>query len=166
MLSFEGRQRELHLGSVLAAADAGAASVSCHPAEDRGAHTEPVLRHVVDLEAVAAVARTFGALKPRTPAPVVNPTAAFPAHNDRPEVLTHDGADTQAAAVIAWPTGGGTADIAESRRLDILSAIFGDRLFDRLRSVAGASYSPSAVSQWPLGLQAGGRLMAVGQFAV
>jgi zinc protease len=116
-------------------------------------------------EAVAAVARSFGALKPRTEAPVATPNAAFPAHNDRPLVLTHEGADTQAAAVIAWPTGGGTADIAESRRLDILSAIFGDRLFDRLRSVAGASYSPSAVSQWPLGLQSGGRLMAVGQVA-
>ncbi|WP_085810422.1 pitrilysin family protein [Sphingomonas sp. TZW2008] len=116
-------------------------------------------------EAIAAVARTFGALKPRTEAPVVAPTAAFPAHNAQPVVLTHNGADTQAAAVIAWPTGGGTDGIAESRRLDILSAIFGDRLFDRLRSVAGASYSPSAASQWPLGLQSGGRFIAVGQVA-
>ncbi|ONF97494.1 M16 family metallopeptidase [Sphingomonas jeddahensis] len=116
-------------------------------------------------EAIAAVGRTFGALKPRTEAPVVAPGAAFPAHNDRPVVLTHEGADTQAAAVIAWPTGGGSAGIAESRRLDILAAIFGDRLFDRLRSVAGASYSPSAVSQWPLGLTSGGRIVAVGQVA-
>ncbi len=116
-------------------------------------------------EAIAAVARTFGALKPRTEAPVVAPSAAFPAHVDRPVVLTHQGADTQAAAVIAWPTGGGTDGIAESRRLDILAAIFGDRLFDRLRSVAGASYSPSAVSQWPLGLQSGGRFIAIGQVA-
>ncbi len=116
-------------------------------------------------EAIAAVGRTFGALKPRTEAPVVAPGAAFPAHNDRPVTLTHEGADTQAAAVIVWPTGGGTADIGESRRLDILAAIFGDRLFDRLRSVAGASYSPSAVSQWPLGLTSGGRIVAVGQVA-
>lgn len=116
-------------------------------------------------EAVAAVARTFGALKPRTEAPLVASDVAFPAHNDRPEVLTHEGADTQAAAVIAWPTGGGTQGIAESRRLEILAAIFGDRLFDRLRSVAGASYSPSALSQWPLGLNSGGRVLAVGQVA-
>jgi zinc protease len=80
-------------------------------------------------------------------------------------MLTHEGAQTQAAAVIAWPTGGGTDGISESRRLDILAAIFGDRLFDRLRSVAGASYSPSAVSQWPLGLKSGGRVIAVGQVA-
>ncbi len=116
-------------------------------------------------EAIAAVGRTFGALKPRIAAPLVAPSAAFPAHVDRPVSLTHEGADTQAAAVIAWPTGGGTDAIAESRRLDILAAIFGDRLFDRLRSVAGASYSPSAVSQWPLGLQSGGRLVAIGQVA-
>ena len=116
-------------------------------------------------EAIAAVARTFGALKQRQPGAVVAPGAAFPAHNDKPVVLTHGGADTQAAAVIAWPTGGGTDGIAESRRLDILAAIFGDRLFDRLRSVAGASYSPSALSQWPLGLKSGGRLMAIGQVA-
>ena len=116
-------------------------------------------------EAIAAVGRTFGALKPRTAAPLLAPSAAFPAHVDRPVSLTHEGADTQAAAVIAWPTGGGTDAIAESRRLDILAAIFGDRLFDRLRSVAGASYSPSAVSQWPLGLQSGGRLVAIGQVA-
>lgn len=116
-------------------------------------------------EAIAAVARTFGAMKPRSAAPVVAPATAFPPHNDRPTVLTHDGAQTQAAAVIAWPTGGGTDGIAESRRLDILAAIFGDRLFDRLRSVAGASYSPSAVSQWPLGLKNGGRVLAIGQVA-
>ena len=116
-------------------------------------------------EAIAAVARTFGAMKPRSAAPVVAPATAFPPHNDRPTVLTHDGAQTQAAAVIAWPTGGGTNGIATSRRLDILAAIFGDRLFDRLRSVAGASYSPSAVSQWPLGLKNGGRVLAIGQVA-
>ena len=116
-------------------------------------------------EAIAAVAKTFGALKPRKPGAIVAPGAAFPAHNDKPVVLTHDGADTQAAAVIAWPTGGGADGIAESRRLEILSAIFGDRLFDRLRSVAGASYSPSAVSQWPLGLNSGGRFLAIGQVA-
>ncbi|UVO49883.1 insulinase family protein [Sphingomonas sp. SUN019] len=115
-------------------------------------------------EAVAAVAKTFGALKPRKPATALVPVR-FPDHNATPLVRTHNGADTQAAAVIAWPTAGGSADIAESRRLDILAAIFADRLFDRLRSVAGASYSPSAASQWPVGLAGGGRLIAVGQVA-
>ena len=67
--------------------------------------------------------------------------------------------------MIAWPTGGGSADHAEARRLEILANIFSDRLFDRLRSEAGASYSPSVSSQWPVGLSSGGRLLAVGQVA-
>ena len=115
--------------------------------------------------AIKAVAQSLGALKPRastdpTPAPI-----RFPAHNMTPMVLTHEGPANQAAAVIAWPTGGGIEDIQESRRLDVLAAIFSDRLFDRLRSDSGASYSPSVSSQWPVGLAGGGRLVAIGQVA-
>ena len=116
-------------------------------------------------EAVAAIAKSFGALKPRKPAAESNASVRFPAHVAQPVIRTHDGDDTQAAAVIAWPTGGGAADHAEARRLDVLAAIFADRLFDRLRSAAGASYSPSAQSQWPMGLSTGGRLLAIGQVA-
>src|SRR3546814_13846810 len=65
-----------------------------------------------------------------------------------PIVRTHTGADNQAAAVIAWPTGGGVAQIADSRRLDVLAAVFRDRLIDQLRSQAGISYSPQVVSTW------------------
>jgi zinc protease len=113
-------------------------------------------------QAVDAIAKTFGALKPRT---VDRRTAPirFPAHVAAPVVRTHQGADNQAAAVIAWPTGGGADGIAESRRLDIIAQVFSDRLFDRLRSEAGASYTPSVQSQWPVGLASGGRLIAIGQ---
>ena len=116
-------------------------------------------------EAIAAIAKSFGALKPRKAAGDRTPQVRFPAHVDTPVVRTHDGEDTQAAAVIAWPTGGGSADHAEARRLEVLAAIFSDRLFDRLRSAAGASYSPSAQSQWPVGQPGGGRLIALGQVA-
>lgn len=47
----------------------------------------------------------------------------------------------------------------------MLAAIFSDRLFDRLRSQAGASYSPSVSSDWPTGFPTGGKLVAVGQVA-
>lgn len=116
-------------------------------------------------EAIAAIAKSFGALKGRKPAKDASPTVRFPAHVAQPVTLTHDGDDTQAAALIAWPTGGGSADHAEARRLDVLASIFADRLFDRLRSVAGASYSPTAQSQWPMGQPGGGRLLALGQVA-
>ncbi|MGJ3628187.1 insulinase family protein [Sphingomonas sp. MMS24-JH45] len=113
-------------------------------------------------EAIAAIAKSFGALKPRKPGEDRSPDVRFPAHNATPVVRTHDGEGTQ-AAVIAWPTGGGSADHAEARRLDVLAAIFSDRLFDRLRSAA--SHSPSAQSQWPVGQPGGGRLIALGQVA-
>jgi hypothetical protein len=64
--------------------------------------------------------------------------------------------------VIAWPTGGGSAGITESRKLDVLAAMFRDRLIDQLRSQAGVSYSPNVASQWPLGLASGGKLIALG----
>ena len=115
-------------------------------------------------QAVAAIAKTFGALKPRVADTRVTPVR-FPAHVATPVVRTHQGADNQAAAVIAWPTGGGSEGIAEARRLDVLAQVFSDRLFDRLRSEAGASYTPSVQSQWPVGLASGGRLLAIGQVA-
>jgi zinc protease len=74
----------------------------------------------------------------------------------------HTGTPNQAAAVIAWPTGGGSADITESRKLDILAAIFRDRLIDQLRSQAGVSYSPNVDSSWPLGMTSGGKMIALG----
>lgn len=116
-------------------------------------------------EAVEAAAKTFGALPARAPAPDANPGVRFPAHVATPVLRYHDGPANQAAAVIAWPTGGGSENLAESRQLNVLAAIFSDRLFERLRSAAGASYSPQAQSQWPVGLDGGGRILAVGQVA-
>ena len=123
-----------------------------------------VFGDVTAANAMAAIGQSLGALKPRTGAGTAAPIR-FPAHVSTPVVLRHDGADTQAAAVIAWPTGGGTVDIAESRRLEVLAAVFTDRLFEGLRSVSGASYSPSVQSSWPTGLPTGGRLSAAGQVA-
>ena len=115
-------------------------------------------------EAVTAVAATFGALQPRRDAPVAPGAAVgrFPAHRDTPQVLYHKGPETQAAAVIAWPTGGGSAGISEGRRLEALAALFSDRLLDRLRSQEGASYSPQMIADWPVGLDGGGTLVAIG----
>ncbi|WNO54478.1 M16 family metallopeptidase [Stakelama saccharophila] len=111
---------------------------------------------------ISAVARTFGAMKPRPGTPIDPPAVRFPDHAADPVVRHHSGAKDQAAAVIAWPTGGGSAAIGESRRLEILSAIFGDRMLDELRSEAGVSYTPQVASQWPIGLASGGDILAVG----
>jgi zinc protease len=116
-------------------------------------------------DAVAAVAKSFGGMKPRAATPLVAAPVGFPAHNATPVMRTHTGPENQAAAVIAWPTAGGIDQIAESRRLDLLARVFSDRLFERLRQAAGASYSPNVSSQWPVGMTTGGRMIAIGQVA-
>jgi len=120
----------------------------------------------VDTPAVVdAVAKSFGALPARKPDTRKAAPVRFPAHVAAPVTRYHTGAPNQAAAVIAWPTGGGIDGIAESRRLDVLAQVFSDRLFEKLRQAAGASYSPQVQSQWPVGLASGGRLVAIGQVA-
>ena len=120
----------------------------------------------IDVEAaVAAISQTFGALPPREPIP---PTALarsvdFPAGAAGPVVLRHGGDDEQAAAVIAWPTGAGSAALPESRKVDLLTQIFSNRLLDAMRERAGASYSPQVFSDWPTDIDSGGRIVALAQ---
>lgn len=109
-------------------------------------------------DAIKAAAQTFGALPPRS-RPAIMPAAmtpGFPAHNQTPLVAYHTGPDDQAGAILAYPTGGGIAGLYESRKLQLLTAIFNDRLFERFRQVEGASYSPSVDSVWPLAMTSGG----------
>ena len=112
---------------------------------------------------IDAVGKSLGALPPRPEPTLSNAPIRFPAHITNPLTLRHTGNDTQAAAVIAWPTGAGVDGIAESRRLDVLAAIFSDRLFERLRQGNGVSYSPNVDSNWPIRLPGGGRIVALGQ---
>ena len=108
---------------------------------------------------------TFGALPPREAiapeiaarVPPFAPTAA------RPAIVTHRGDANQAAAVVAWPSGGGTASLRESRQLEILTQLFNNRLLEALRERAGASYSPQVFSNWPADLASGGRITALAQ---
>jgi len=108
---------------------------------------------------------TFGALPPRDPIPadVAARLPGFAAPSATPTVVTHRGDAKQAAAVVAWPSGGGTAGLPESRQLEILTQLFSNRLLDALRERAGASYSPQAFSSWPTDLAGGGRITAVAQ---
>ncbi|WP_347301945.1 insulinase family protein [Croceibacterium sp. TMG7-5b_MA50] len=119
-----------------------------------------------DKEAVvAALGRTFGAIPAReaVPAERLDPATDFPAANAEPVVLRHTGDTDQAAAVIAWPTGGGSAGLPESRRLEVLAQVFSNRLMDGLRERLGASYAPYVGSDWPLDVNGGGHLMALAQ---
>ncbi|GMM92879.1 M16 family metallopeptidase [Qipengyuania sp. MTN3-11] len=115
-------------------------------------------------EAIAALQRTFGALDPRAPlSPEI--AASLPAAPTVGEtsVLTHRGDPDQAAAVVAWPSGGGVMGLRESRQLEILVQVFNNRLLEAMRERAGASYAPSVQSEWPSDIEGGGRISAIAQ---
>ena len=115
--------------------------------------------------AVEALSRTFGALAPREGAPAEGPPlhADFPPATPDPLVLTHRGEADQAAAVIAWPTGGGSDALPQSRKLEVLAQVFSNRLLEAMRERLGSSYSPSVGSDWPLDVKGGGNVLAVAQ---
>lgn len=114
-------------------------------------------------QTVAALAKTFGALPPRTPPAPLTLAPQLPPHNAQPLVLTHRGEPNQAAAVVAWPTGGGREGVHVSRRLELLVQIMNNRLFDAMRERIGASYAPQVSSSWPLNLPSGGFIAATVQ---
>ena len=113
--------------------------------------------------ALAALNRTFGALPPRGHLPAgTAPAEARTLEPGRvPVLLYHRGETNQAAGIIGWPTGGGTAQVRESRQLEILTQLFQNRLLDRLREKLGESYAPQVVNSWPLDLSGGGNVFAL-----
>lgn len=113
---------------------------------------------------IAALERTFGALAART-APAAGADALPPVAKPslEPVVLTHRGDANQAAAIVSWPTGGGMAGVHESRRLQVLTDVFTNRLLAAMREKLGASYAPQVVTDWPLDVNTGGSIMALAQ---
>lgn len=108
---------------------------------------------------------TFGALPPR-PASALTSGATndvtVRAVPSSPVIVRHNGGDSQAASVLAYPTGGGIADIRTARQLEILAEVFNNRLYERLRDQAGASYSQAVISNWNNSFAHGGYLMVAG----
>ena len=115
--------------------------------------------------AIAALAKTFGALPPRgeLPAGTAPASARTLAPSRQPVVLYHKGDQNQAAALIAWPTGGGMAGIRDSRQLEILTQIMQNRILDALREKLGEAYSPQVANDWPIDLDGGGTVFALSQ---
>lgn len=116
-------------------------------------------------QAVESILKTFGALKSREPRtrPADAASPQFPAPRSGPEILVHKGDTERAAAMVAWPTGGGLENVRESRKLEVLTSIFNDRLFEILRSQQGASYSPQVINSWPVNFDSGGYIGAQSQ---
>jgi len=120
----------------------------------------------IDPEAtVDALSRTFGALDARDPIPAeaLARQITFPEAQSAPLVLHHDGEADQGAAVVAWPLGGGSEDVTVSRELELLAELFSNRLLEAMREGAGVSYTPFVTSSWPMDVETGGRMLALGQ---
>ncbi|MEX0341124.1 MAG: M16 family metallopeptidase [Erythrobacter sp.] len=114
--------------------------------------------------AIETLRETFGALPTRSqpPAEVLERPVEFPAAGET-VVRHHRGDANQAAAVVAWPSGGGVENLRESRRLEVLASLFNNRLMEAMREHAGASYSPVVRSEWPSDVNSGGRIAALAQ---
>ena len=120
----------------------------------------------IDTEEVKAqLARTFGALAPRSQVQSATMTGfpGVPRGQAEPVTLHHRGDPDQAAAAIAWPTGGGVEGLPESRQIEILGQVFSNRILDAMREKAGASYSPQVGTDWPKDVDNGGRILALAQ---
>lgn len=109
-----------------------------------------------------ALRRTFGALPQREPIPAAAlARSTTVTSTTQPRVLFHRGDESQAAAAVAWPTGGGVVGLRESRQLQILSDLFNNRLLDEMRERTGASYSPQVINEWPVDVDSGGAIKAL-----
>ncbi len=134
------------------------------PQLQRGPIEVQIFGDVASVDLQALMLQTFGAL------PVRAAVAAPEGANDvrptpvpaQPIIVRHSGGETQAAAILNYPTGGGLDSIRTARQLDILAAIFNDRLYERLRDQAGASYSQAVTSNWPTIFPSGGYLFVGG----
>ncbi|HEX2802009.1 MAG TPA: insulinase family protein [Phenylobacterium sp.] len=120
------------------------AQIAAHLANDP---IEVVVVGDISVEkAIEAVARTFGALPPRNPAPPVPESqkrVGFPDGVTQPVTFTHKGRADQAIGYMAWPTTDYWANPQRALDTDIMGEIMQLRLIDELREAQGATYSPS-----------------------
>jgi zinc protease len=90
---------------------------------------------------------TFGTLPTREEKPAEstpNPrTVTFPAPPQE-KTFTYESKIPQAVATAVWKAAGMRNNIPEVRRLNVLSAIYDDRIREEIREKLGASYSPNA----------------------
>jgi zinc protease len=100
----------------------------------------------LDVDAtIAAVAKTFGALPPRSPKPALEAErkVSFPAPFAKEFAVSTE--IPKGVVALYWPTAD-ARDIKLVRRLRLLTDVFSDRLRVKIREQLGESYSPQANS--------------------
>jgi zinc protease len=108
---------------------------------------EAVIVGDVSLDAaVAAMLGTVAALpkRPEAKPPAASLKVAPPRPSTQPVRFTHQGDANQAYAILGWSTFGGIDRLRERRALALASNMIQVRLFERLRDIEGATYSPNS----------------------
>ncbi len=109
-----------------------------------------IVGDVTEEQAVAAVARTLGALPERAAAPEEFAdvrSVSFPSPAPDLVTLRHDGEADQAAAMVYWPTPD-AEDVVLARKLTLLREVLQIRLIEKVREELGTTYSPRVGSQF------------------
>ncbi|HEY6815309.1 MAG TPA: insulinase family protein, partial [Croceibacterium sp.] len=99
--------------------------------------------------AIAAFARTLGALPPRPARGAWGGTPFAFTQDLAPRTIRHRGAADQGAVALSWPTTDGR-DLRSTLTRDLLAAVIRVRLIEKLREELGATYSPNAGSDAPV----------------
>ena len=114
----------------------------------RGALEIGVVGDIPEDEAIALVARTFGALPPREA-----DFLPYPEQRERPfthdlsrRVIRHTGPADQAIIRLTWPTRDGEDPVA-AMKLELLEKVVRIELTEQLREKLGKAYSPAANSE-------------------
>lgn len=114
----------------------------------RGAIEIGIVGDVAEDEAIALVARTFGALPPREPE-----FLPYPDQRLRPftrdlsrRIVRHTGAPDQSIVRFTWPTRDGE-DPIEAMKLELLEKVMRIELLETIREKLGKAYSPAADSE-------------------
>jgi zinc protease len=96
-------------------------------------------------QAIAEVARTFGALPSRSAAfepPKAALDVRFPAPTASPVTRIDTGRADQAMALVAWPLTDFFVNMAQSRATMLAGEVLQNRVLDEVRIAQGATYSP------------------------
>jgi zinc protease len=111
-----------------------------------------VVGDVTPDQAIASVAKTFGALPKRRglPEPAGAREVRFPPPTAVPVELHHKGAADQAIAEVSWPTTDRYAAWNDIAPTVILADILKQRVVDRLRTADGETYSPRGGADFSL----------------
>lgn len=118
------------------------------PALKTGAIEIAVVGDIDEDQVIALVAKTFGALPKRDPAPSKyksDKPVTF-RQDKTPLVFTHAGEANQALAQVYWPVTDVDPDAQpqEARVLAVLAAVMRLKVVEEIRESLGATYSPSA----------------------